>query len=115
MSSKEVGEALVALCKQGKFQEAVEAFYADEIVSVEAFGNEREARGIDAVRAKMAWFNDTFEINSSEVDGPWVNEPFFIAKYVLDVTTKQSGERQTMTEYAVYEVRDGKVVNERFF
>jgi ketosteroid isomerase-like protein len=44
-----------------------------------------------------------------------VNEPFFAAKIVVEVTDKASGQRTEMSEIAVYEVRDGKIVHERFF
>lgn len=115
MSINEVAEGLVGLCKEGKFREAIDSYYANDIVSVEAHGDPREVRGIDAIRGKQEWFANTFEVHGASCEGPWVNEPYFIAKFEIDVTDKGSGNRMTMNEHAVYEVRDGKIVHERFF
>ena len=35
MTTAEVGAGLVALCKEGKFDEAMEAYYGEGIVSIE--------------------------------------------------------------------------------
>jgi ketosteroid isomerase-like protein len=115
MSVQEVAEGLVALCKEGRFRDAIETYYSDEIVSVEAGGEPRQVHGLDAVRAKQDWFAENMEIHGCTVEGPWVNEPFFAAKIVVEVTDKASGQRTEMSEIAVYEVRDGKIVHERFF
>lgn len=52
MAIKEVAQGLVGLCKQGKFDEAIDKYHADEIVSIEPMGDSPESRGIAAVRAK---------------------------------------------------------------
>ena len=36
-------------------------------------------------------------------------------RYTMDVTIKETGARQNMDEVGVYTVRDGKIVEERFF
>lgn len=115
MSAKEVGEGLVALCKQGLFDQAAETYYDENILSVEADGTERETRGMDAIRRKTEWWNSTFDVVGAQVDGPWVNEPFFIVKFVIDVKEKATGKDIHMEELAVYEVSNGKIVSERFF
>lgn len=115
MSAKEVGEGLVAMCKQGQWNEAAEKYYAPNIVSVEADGDDREVQGMDAIRGKIEWFDNTFEVLNGTVGGPWVNEPCFITKYDIEVKNKQTGEVSQMSEYAVYTVENGKIVHERFF
>ena len=36
MTIDEIGTGLVALCKTGKFDDAIAAYYSDDIVSIEA-------------------------------------------------------------------------------
>ncbi|MFZ4506746.1 MAG: SnoaL-like domain-containing protein [Fimbriimonas sp.] len=115
MSTKSVGESLVAISKTGNFREAIDTLYADNIVSIEAQGESREVQGIESVHGKMDWFATTFEVHSVDVQGPWVNEPQFVVRFTLDVTDKASGNRFPMDEFAVYTVSEGKIVHERFF
>lgn len=115
MSTQEVAEGLVALCKQGKFDDASETYYSPNIVSIEPNGEPREVQGMDAVRGKMEWWNQNMEVHSVVVEGPWINEPQFAVRYEIDVTNKLTGDRETMREIAVYTVENGKIVNERFF
>lgn len=115
MTVKEVAEGLTGLCRNGQFAEAMQKYYADDIVSVEPMGDEPEARGIAAVQAKGEWFMAHHEIHSANVDGPFVNGDQFAVKFTLDATFKDTGKRMTIAELAVYTVKDGKIVHERFF
>jgi len=115
MSTQEVADQLVALCRQGKNTEAVKTLYADDIVSVEADGESREVKGLDAVIKKSEQFDQGFEVHSSEISEPLVYGNHFAIKYILDSTEKKSGQRTEMGEIAVYEVHDGKITREEFF
>ncbi len=115
MTTQEVADGLVALCKQGKFDEASETYYSQDIVSIEPWGEPRETHGMEGVRAKIDWWNQNMEVHNAIVEGPWVNEPMFAVRYEIDVTNKMSGQRETMKEIAIYTVENGKIVNERFF
>ena len=112
METMEVGQGLVGMCRQGQFAEAIEAYYGDDIVSVE--GNGETATGIDAIRGKSQWFMENHEIHGVEIEGPFVGGDEFAVRFALDMTLKSSGERSTMTEVAVYTVADGKIVHEKF-
>lgn len=90
MSAQEIADGLVSLCREGRFKEAVDAFYSDDIVSVEAQGEPRELRGIDACRGKEQWFNATYEVLDCQVEGPWLNDPCFIAKFIIKVRNKET-------------------------
>ena len=121
MDTKQVGEKLVALCREGKNMEAVDALYAPNIVSIEAVGTPdfpAETRGIDGVRDKgRKWF-DNHEVHSATADGPFPNNDRFAVKYHYDVTAKSgpaAGQRFNMDEVALYTVKDGKIVREEFF
>lgn len=55
MTVRQIGDGLVAKCRAGQVEEAVDTYYAADIVSVEAQGEHRESLGLDQVRAKMDW------------------------------------------------------------
>jgi hypothetical protein len=121
-STMEIGTKLVELCKQGKFFEAMNSLYSDDIVSIEA-GSPNPAvsprmDGIAAVRGKGEWWQKNHEVHSIHVDGPWPHGERFIVRFKLDVTPKtgpMAGKRMTMDEAGLYTVKGGKVVQEEFF
>ena len=118
MTTKEVADKLVQLCSQGKFQEAGEALYSPDIVSVEAGappGQSRESKGLAAVKAKGEWWTANHEVHSSTVEGPLVAGSHFAVTFKLDVTFKPQSKRFQMEEIAVYKVADDKIVYEEFF
>ncbi len=118
MTTQEVASRLVALCSEGKFGEAIDTLYAVDIVSMEAVaapGMSREAKGIEAIKAKGDWWVANHEIHSTVVEGPLVAGSHFAVTFKMDVTFKPQSKRFTMEEVAVYKVVDGKVVYEEFF
>lgn len=118
MDTKEVAGKLVGLCKEGKNLDAINTLYSDDIVSVEARGDETmpaEMRGIDAIRGKNQWWFDNHEVHSASTEGPMVNGDRFTVIFDFDVTMKQSGQRMQMKEVALYTVDGGKIVREEFF
>ena len=118
MTTQEIANKLVSLCSQGKFDEAVEALYSPDIVSVEAGappGGSRESKGLDAVKAKGDWWVANHEVHSAKVEGPLVTGSHFAVVFKFDVTFKPESKRFTMEEVAVYKVEDGKIVYEEFF
>lgn len=118
MTTKEVADKLVQLCRQGKFEEATETLYSPNIVSVEAGappGQSRETKGIDGVRAKGKWWVENHDVHSSTVEGPLVAGSHFAVTFKMDITFKPEKKRFSMEEIGVYKVADGKVVHEEFF
>jgi hypothetical protein len=118
MTTQEVADELVKLCREGKFQEAVESLYGDDIVSVEAAappGGERVSKGIAAVKGKGEWWQANHELHGAVVEGPLVAGEHFATTFKLDVTFKPQNRRFQMEEIAVYKVSGGKVVYEEFF
>lgn len=118
MTTKEVADTLVKLCSQGKFDEATNTLYADEIVSVEAFappGQSRETKGLAAVKGKGEWWVANHEVHSAKVEGPLVAGSHFAVTFILDVTFKPESRKIHMEEVALYKVADGKIVHEEFF
>jgi ketosteroid isomerase-like protein len=118
MTTAEIAADFATLCKAGKFDEAGEKYWSPDIVSVEAMGPpgaDLASRGIDAVRAKGEWWYANHEVHSAEATGPYVNGDQFIVRFKMDVTFKETGARMQMDEDALYTVKDGRIVEERFF
>lgn len=117
-STADVAADFAALCKAGELDAAGAKYWADDVVSIEAGGApgmDPVARGIDAVRAKGEWWYGAHDVHSVTTTGPFVNGDQFILRFAMDITEKASGNRMQMEEEAVYTVKDGKVVEERFF
>ncbi len=116
MTPKETAEAFTAMLKSGDHEAAAAKFNADDIVSLEAMeGPMAVCKGRDAVKAKSDWWYANHEIHSVTSEGPFVNGSQFAVRFEMDVTTKESGERVQMAEVGLYTVKDGKIVEERFF
>ncbi len=118
MTTQEVADRLVALCSEGKFEEATKELYSPDIVSVEAGappGQSRESKGLEAVKAKGEWWVANHEVHSSKVEGPLVAGSHFAVTFKMDITFKPQSKRFQMEEIGVYKVADGKVVYEEFF
>lgn len=115
----DIAKDLVRLCNEGKNLEAVEKYYADDIVSVEsASGPNMPAatKGIEAIRGKHHWWFQNHEIHSSVASGPYVGDDNkFAVEFSFDVTDKPSGKRFQMTEMGLYTVKNGKIVHEHFY
>lgn len=117
-ATESVARELVQFCKAGRNLDAISKLYSTDIVSIEPSdfeGMPAKMTGIDAIRKKNEWWFDNFDTNSHEVDGPFVNGDQFAVKYFFDTTNKKTGERSQMSEIAVYTVKEGKIVQERFF
>lgn len=118
MTTQEVADKLVKLCSEGKFEEATDALYSPDIVSMEAGappGGSRESKGIEAVKAKGKWWVENHDVHSAVVEGPLVAGSHFSVVFRLDVTFKPEKKRFTMEEVALYKVTGGKIVYEEFF
>lgn len=116
MTTKEVANRLVELCRVGQYEQAFNELYADDIISREPKGHSMgEVSGIEAVGLKQKQFNESVEaFHGNEVSDPVVAENFFSVSMKMDVTFKGAA-RMSMEEIAVYKVRDGKICEEEFF
>jgi ketosteroid isomerase-like protein len=116
MTVQDIANDLVALCRAGDFDTPGQKYWADDVLSVEAMpGDMAEVRGKDAVKGKGDWWAANHEVHSSEVEGPYVNGDQFVVRFKMDLTQKASGDRIQMDEVGLYTVKDGKIVEERFF
>lgn len=115
MDAKQVAEAFTELCKAGKFEEAGERFWAEDVISLEAQeGPMSRTEGREQAKAKGDWWAENNEVHGFTTVGPFVNGDQFALRFDIDCTPKGEARRQ-MEEVGLYTVRDGKIVEERFF
>lgn len=116
MTTAELAKEFTDLLKNNDHAGASERFHADDIVSYEAeAGPMAVCRGKDAVRQKGQWWFENHEVHGGAVEGPYVNGDQFAVRFTMEITPKATGERVTMDEVGLYTVRDGKIVEERFY
>ncbi len=117
MTTKEIAEKLVAHCRQTHWEAAQRELYADDAVSLEPYATPvfaQETRGLAAILEKGRKFESLIEeLHSLVVSDPLVATQSFACTMSMDVTMKGMARMQ-MTELCVYEVKDGKIVSERF-
>lgn len=117
MTTQEVANRLVALCREGNYGQAVKELYSPNIVSVEPEGSpNRIVKGLEALAEKEAKFESMMEkINSNFVSEPIVAGNFFSISMLMNVQMKGVPVAVDMDEVCVYTVEDGKIVKEQFF
>ena len=118
MSTMDIANKMVELCRQGRNEEALDTLFSENVVSVEAApmpGIDQEIKGLAAVKAKGQWWVDNHEMHSGTVTGPWPHGERFIVGFNYDVTHKPSGQRMQVEEAGLYTVENGKIVREEFF
>lgn len=115
MTVADVAKQFTAALKKQDYP-AAEAFWADDVVSIEAMeGPNQRAVGKAAVHGKSEWWFGAHEVHSFGVEGPFVNGDQFALGFKIDVTNRESGQRMKMDEIGLYTVKNGKISEERFF
>jgi hypothetical protein len=115
MDVEVVAKDFAALCAAGEFEEAGRRWWSPDVRSLECWpGPMAVCEGLEAVQAKSAWWYANNTVHATTVEGPWIHGDQFALRFGLDFTP-QDGPRVEAVELALYTVRDGKVVEERFF
>jgi len=117
MTTKQIADRLVELCKKGDFETAQKELFADDAVSLEPYATpefEKETKGLPAILEKGEKFTNMVEqMHAMEVSSPLIAANSFACTMRMDITMKGQG-RMDMTELCVYEVKDGKIISESF-
>ena len=116
MSTQNVANQLVNLCRQGENLKAIDELYDDNIVSKEMPGypDEKTTGKMNVYQKNKQWLDNVTEFHGGDISDPVVAGNHFTVKMSFDVTFKDRG-RQQMEELAVYEVNNGKIVKEQYF
>ncbi len=117
MTTKEVANRLVEVCRQGKIEDAQNELFAEDAVSTEPNDSmgPKETKGLDAIKKKGEMFNSMME----EFHGATISDPIVAGNYFSiswDLDAKMKGQdRMMMSEICLYKVKDGKITSEEFF
>lgn len=118
MTTQEIANRLVELCRQGDFETAQRELFAEDAVSIEPYASpafEKETKGLKAIFEKGKKFGEMVEqMYGNTVSEPLVAGDAIALKGSMDVKMK-GRDRESMSELCVYTVRDGKIVSEQFF
>lgn len=118
MTTVEIANRLIELCRKGDFETAQKELFAEDAVSIEPHASEsfeKETKGLDAIIEKgKKWSEMVEEQHGGEVSEPLLADSSFAVTMTMDVTMK-GGQRMNMTELCIYHVKDGKIVSEQFF
>jgi len=113
---------LAAYCQSGDESKGLDELYAEDCISIEALDMPggpmgREAKGLEAIRGKHAWWEANNDVHHSTAEGPFLHgDDSFSLVFDMDVTAKSSGERMQMKEVGHYTVNaDGKIIREAFY
>jgi hypothetical protein len=113
MSTATIAARLIELCTEGKFLEAQQELYDDNITSIDPDGS--KTVGAENMHAKEREFLSKVEkfhrINWSE---PSFAGSFFTVILKMEIEFKKIG-RKDVEEVCVYQVRNEKIVFEQFF
>ena len=115
--TQEVTYRLVSLCREGKFVGAIQELHAPHVESIGPEGGPGPSRieGFDNVINKSSAFGKSMEqVYSTVISDPVVADAFFSVSVHMDIDMAGVG-RTPIEEVCVYEVKDGKIVCDRFF
>ena len=118
MTTQEIANRLVELCREGDFETTQKELFADDAMSIEPYGTpefEKETKGLQAIKEKGEKWNNMVEtMHEMNVSEPLIASNSFAVTMQMHVTMK-GGQDMDMTELCVYEVKDGKITSEQFF
>lgn len=116
-TTADVAAHFTALWLAGDFRAAGEKYWAEDVVSIEpcAQTNDPDAicRGIEEVRARNLRWSSTHAIEDLSLDGPFVTGDHFAL--FVDMLIVHAGQRTPHSQIVVFAVREGKIVEERYF
>ena len=117
MTTQEVAEKLVALCRVGKYDEVYQGLFHPEVKSIEPEGGSwGTVQGLEAIKKKGKQWNEMVEeFISGEISDPVVADNFITCSMKTQISMKGFEGIVNMDEICLYEVRDGKIISEQFF
>lgn len=117
MTTQEIANRLVYLCRNGKVEEAKEELFAQDVISIEPKEGllPKETKGMDAIRKKAQLFvSHVDDFFGSSISDPVVAGDYFSVAWHTDLRMK--GEARKMNhEICVYKTKNGKIISEQFY
>ena len=97
----------------GKAMEAFEKYYAEDVVMQENSEEPRRGKAVNR-KAEEEFFASVEAFHGASVKASAVNGDVTFSEWEMDVTFK-GGHRVKMSQVAVRQWKNGKIVHERFF
>lgn len=118
MTTQQIADKLVSICRKGQWDKAQKELYADNAVSIEPEATpafDKETKGLAAIIEKGKKFDSMVQtMHGISMTEPIVAANSFACVLDMDVTMKEGGRMQ-MRELCVYKVKDGKIIEEQFY
>lgn len=118
MTTQEIANRLVTLCKKGEFDTAQKELFSEDAISIEPYETPdfaKETKGLAAIEAKGKKWEESVEASYGyTVSDPIVAGNSFACTLGMDIKMK-GHDRMVVSELCVYNVKDGKIVSEEFF
>ena len=117
MTTGQIAQRLIELCRNGKVEEAKAALFADDIISIEPYEGllPKESKGMDAIRKKASLFISMVEnFYGDTISDPVIAGDYFSLAWQTDIQMKGEA-RKTNIELCLYKTENGKIVSEQFF
>ncbi len=118
MTTQEIANRLVELCRNGEFEKALTDLFSDDAMSIEPHATpafDKETKGLQAIKEKgEKWNSMVQEMHGITISDPLIATNSFACTMRMNVTMKERGHMD-MTELCVYQVKDGKIISEQFF
>ncbi len=109
-----IAAEFTALLREGRDVEAQER-WSDAVISLEPGESPRKiCEGRAAVLEKHAFWRANATVYGVSIDGPFVHGDQFALVFEIDCSF-MGAPRATAREIALYTVKDGAIVEERFF
>ena len=114
-----VARDFTAMLRLGQFEAAGEKFWATDVRSTEPADISQDipalVSGREAARLKARARFANKEIDDLGIDGPFVTGDQFALFLDMLITDLATGRTQPFAEIAIFTVRDGRIIEERFF
>lgn len=119
MTTQEIADRYYSLAQEGKYDIIVQELYSPDIESIEPENSPglgpKVIKGMEAYKKKgEAWNSSLEEFHGGYCNAPAVAGDYFTLTMGYDATFKGMG-RMKEEEVCVFQVKDGKIVSERFF
>ena len=116
---QDVARDFTALLRQGQFVAAGNRYWAEAVTSFEPCDLSTDIpaniSGIDAARGKAQFRFGEGCIEDLGIDGPFITGDQFALFLDMLITDPATGTARPLTEIAIFTVRDGQIIEERFF
>jgi ketosteroid isomerase-like protein len=113
VTTREIADRLAELCAGGRYRDAITELYASDVTQLE--NGEPMAGGRDALVEACKGWEESRVVHGTDILGTHAAPHAFTVEMRHDVTPHATKKRGQWSEAGVYRVRNGKIVDVRFY